>query len=108
MDIVNNQSPTDTVDESLIEKAELDYWKGLKEDLEALEKDERFQRVILESYFKDFVVNQTSMLSHDYTRREGTRPVLMEQLVAVSTLQDYFRTLKMLGSQLEDEDETEE
>jgi len=107
MEINQPQVSTDTVDENLIEKAELDYWKSLKEDLEALEKDERFQRVILESYFRDFVVNQTSMLSHDYTRREGTRPVLMEQLVAVSTLQDYFRTLKMLGSQL-DEEEAEE
>jgi len=105
MEIVNNQAPTENVDESLIEKKEVEYWANLKDALERLEKNEDFKSVVMESYFKDFVYNQTSMLAHDYTRAQGTRPVLMEQLVAVSALQDYFRTVKMLGSQMPEEDE---
>ena len=105
MEIVNNQNPSENVDETLIEKAEVEYWAKLKDALERLEKNEDFKAVVLESYFKDFAINQVSMLSHDYTRAQGTRPVLMEQLVAVSALQDYFRTVKMLGSQMPEEDE---
>ena len=108
MDIVNNQAPTEHVDEALQDKAEVEYWKQLNDDLTALENDEKFQRLILNSYFKDFVCNQVSMLSHDYTRQQGTRPVLMEQLVAVSGLQDYFRTVKQLGTIMVEDDEADE
>jgi len=84
--------------------AENQYWIQMCKDLEGLEKDERFQRVILDGYFKDKAINQVSLLATDYIRRSGKRPEVMEELVAISALQDFFATIKNLGSpQIEEE-----
>ena len=94
--------------EQLIE-TENNYWAGLNKDLTELENDPRFQRLILNGYFKDFVVNQTSMLANDSIIREGKRGVIVEQLVAVSHFQDHLMTIKNLGSvPSEDDDESED
>lgn len=86
---------------------ENNYWVGLAQDLEGLEQDPRFQRLILEGYFKDKAVNGVSLLALDSTRQAGVRSLIMEELVAVSALQDYFMTIKNLGS-VPDTDEDED
>lgn len=82
-------------------------WVNLNKDLTELEKDPRFQRLIIQGYFRDFAVNQTSMLASDSTIREGKRGVIVEQLIAVSHLQDHFITIKNLGSLPPEEEEEE-
>ncbi len=89
--------------EQLLE-VENEYWTGLNKDLIELEKDPRFQRLIINGYFKDFVINQTSMLASDVIIREGKRGLIQEQLVAVSHLQEHFSMIKNLGS-IPDENE---
>ena len=81
-----------------------DYWAGLNKDLIELEEDPRFIRLITVGYFKDFPINQTSMLASDRTIQEGKRGVIMEQLVAVSHLQHHFMTVKNLGGVPPEED----
>lgn len=88
------------------------YWVDMRNALERLESNKDFQKVVLDGYFKDFAINQTSLLSMDYIRREGARPQVMERLVAISSLQDFFMTISQLGAPVEDEesedDSTEE
>ena len=76
------------------------------EALSRLHDNPDFQKIILEGYFKAEPVRITSLLATDYVRREGVRPVLMEKLVAISTLEDYFQTIVQLGH-VPDDDEDE-
>lgn len=84
------------------------YWAEMAQALERLEKNEDFKRVILEGYFKDKAINGVSLLATDHVKRGGFRGDIMEQLVAISQLEDYFITIKGLGTApAESEDEEE-
>lgn len=80
-----------------------------KEQLDALNRlmeDKDFKKVITEGYFKDEAIRLTGLLAHDEIRRQNLRPAIMEQLVAISNLQDYFRTItNMVAPEFDDEDE---
>jgi hypothetical protein len=86
-------------------EVEIQYMVELNNSLTRLKDNQDFKRLILEGYFKDFAVNQTSMLATDYVRKTGTRPEVMERLVAISNLQDWFITIEQLGTIPQDEDE---
>lgn len=96
-----------TPEDMKIYEEENTYWAGMAEALENLERNPDFKKLVLEGYFKDFAVNQTSMLATDYVRRNGTRPEIMERLVAISNLQDYFMSVKQLAGTFA-EDQLEE
>ena len=95
---MNNQ----TTDKDLVE-VENQYWIQQAEDLASLEQDPRFQRVILDGYFKDRALDAVSLLANDYVKSQGKRPEVMELLVGISTLQDHFGTIKNLGSVAKDD-----
>jgi len=88
-----------------LESVEAQYWVDLKDALDRLEKNDDFKRVILDGYFKDKAINGVSLLATDYIKQNGLRSEVMEALVAISNLEDYFVTIKSLGSQAPDEDE---
>ena len=96
---MNNQ----TTENELME-VENQYWIQQAEDLASLEKDPRFQRLIIDGYFKDRALDAVSLLSTHYAKKEGKRPELMETLIAISALQDHFNTIKNLGSIVEDDE----
>lgn len=90
--------------ESEILRVENMYWADMAMALERLEKNEDFKRVILDGYFKDKAINGVSMLATDHVKRGGFRGDIMEQLVAISQLEDYFATIKGLGTMPVEED----
>jgi hypothetical protein len=93
------------------EVKEYNYYVGMKQALDRLETNPDFQKVILDGYFKDKAVNGVSLLATNYVRKNGLRPEVMESLVAISQLQDYFISIKQLGAEIiedEDEESTEE
>jgi hypothetical protein len=96
-----------TPDEMKLFEAENNYWAELANALEELEKNPHFKKLILEGYFKDFAVNQTSMLATDYVRKSGGRPEIMERLIAISNLQDWFATVKQLTTSFTEEQNEE-
>jgi len=104
-DITDFSVNTDIEAEANIENQ---YWVTMRDALERLESNKDFQKVVLDGYFKDFAINQTSLLAMDYIRREGTRPEVMERLVAISNLQDFFMTISQLGSTAEDDEAEDE
>ena len=92
---------------------EYNYYVGMKQALDRLEQNPDFQKVILDGYFKDKAVNGVSLLATNYIRKNGLRPEVMESLVAISQLQDYFISIKQLGAEVpedveDDEDSVEE
>ena len=87
------------------ELKEYNYYVGMRQALERLENNPDFQKVILDGYFKDKAVNGVSMLASGYIKKNGLRAEIMESLVAISQLQDYFITVKQLGAEDDSEDE---
>lgn len=94
--------------EEQILTVENEYWVKMWEDLEALKKDPRFQRVILEGYFKDKAINGVSLLAQDAVVSGGHRSAVMESLIAISQLEDHFITIENLGNIPPEPDEDEE
>ena len=91
------------------EAVAINYYNDRAESLNRLYEDKDFQKVILEGYFKDEAVRLSGLLAHDEIRRQNLRPEIMEKLVAISNLQDYFRTIhNMAVPAYDDEDETAE
>ena len=89
----------------MLETSDNSYAVMMYEALSRLHDNPDFQKVILEGYFKDEPIRITSLLATDYVRREGVRPVLMEKLVAISSLEDYFQTIIQLGNVPNDEED---
>lgn len=105
--MANNQ--TADLELTAEELREYNHFVGLKQALERLEQNPDFQKVILEDYFKNKPINGVSLLATDYVKKNGLRGEIMEDLVAVSKLQDYFLNIKRLGTTLDDvEDDDDE
>lgn len=83
------------------------YWVDMWASLERLKENKDFQRVILEGYFKDKAVNGVSLLAQDAIVQNGHRTAVMEDLIAISSLEDFFVTIENLGT-IPSEDEEEE
>ena len=104
--MANNQ--TADLELTAEELREYNHFVGLKQALERLEQNPDFQKLILEDYFKNKPINGVSLLATDYVKKNGLRGEIMEDLVAVSKLQDYFLNIKRLGTTLDDvEDDAE-
>lgn len=99
---------TNQNEEIELETTEAQYWVQQKEALDRLEQNEDFKTVILDGYFKERALDQVSLLGSDYVKNNGLRPQVMELLVAISTLQDHFATIKNLGAIAEQERYEEE
>lgn len=91
-------------DEQLVE-VENKYWADMWIALEQLKQNKHFQKVILEGYFKDKAVNGVSLLAQHAVVSGGHRSSVMEDLIAISSLEDFFVTIENLGSIPSDEDD---
>jgi len=85
-----------------LEMVETRHYAQMKQDLEELEKDERFKRLILDGYMKDKVLDSVSLLGEPSTKVNGDRPNIMEDLVAISNLGYYFKMVKTFGASAEE------
>ena len=104
--MANNQ--TADLELTAEELREYNHFVGLKQALDRLEQNPDFQKLILEDYFKNKPINGVSLLATDYIKKNGLRGEIMEDLVAISKLQDYFLNIKRLGTTLDDvEDDAE-
>lgn len=80
-----------------LETADTSYLVELREALERLEQNEDFQKVILNGYLSEKPLGLVSMLARHDVKQRGERPNVMEELIAVSTLGQYFFMIKQLG-----------
>ena len=72
-------------------------WIAKYDALLRLERNPDFKTLILDGYFRDKAVDGVSLLANEGIKRQGLRADVMEQLVAISNLQDFFITVKNLG-----------
>lgn len=96
------------LNEKQIIAAENQYWVDMVESLERLHQNEDFKRVILQGYFQDKAINGVSMLAQDSVVDGGRRSAVMEDLIAVSSLQDHFITIRNLGASSSYDEDGEE
>ena len=91
------------------EIADTNYFVGMRQALDRLEQNPDFSKVVLEGYFKNEAIRGVSLLANDSIRQRGARPEVMERLVAISSLQDFFLTIKSMAPTEEElaEDEYE-
>lgn len=87
-----------TLNDQEILTVENQYWADMNSSLERLKENKDFQRVILNGYFKDKAINGVSLLAQDHIVNNGLRPRVMEDLVSISNLEDFFITIENLGS----------
>lgn len=95
----------ETNDDSNIIEIDNKYWHDLYLALKRLEENKDFQKLILETYFKDKAVNLVSMLANQHVVNTNKRGEIMEELVAISRLQDFFIYVKNLGAPAPDDEE---
>lgn len=95
-----------TLTDEQILTVENQYWSDMWSSLERLKENKDFQRVILEGYFKDKAVNGVSLLAQDAVVQGGHRTSVMEELVAISRLEDFFITIENLGTIPSEEEES--
>jgi len=103
-EVAINEANVHTEQEIL--RVENTYWADLAIALGRLEENEDFKKVILKGYFQDKAINGTSLLAISAMR--PNRPEIMEELVAISHLQDYFITVKGLGTTPTENEDGEE
>lgn len=84
-------------DQQILE-VENQYWVDMSNSLNRLQDNKDFQRLILNGYFKDKAINGVSMLAQDYVIQNGQRAQVMEDLIAISKLEDFFITVDNLGT----------
>ena len=101
---MNNLNDLENTDQ-VVAVSDNTYWTNMQEALERLHKNEDFKKVILEGYFKDRAVNGVSMLASNHVVDNGLRPQIMEDLIGISRLQDYFLTINNLGTPTEEDEE---
>lgn len=78
-----------------------DYWVDMNISLDRLnngtEMPGDFKKVIVDGYFHDYAINQTSLLASPLIIKQGQRSAVMEKLIAISSLQDYLLMIRDLG-----------
>lgn len=80
-----------------VEDTNSKYHIEMLEALERLEKNKDYIKVIEDGYFRDETLRTTSLLASYDIKSKGLRPELMENLIAISNLQNYLETVRNLG-----------
>ena len=96
---MNNQ------DSDNIIEVENEYWVTMWSALERLKKSPDFKTVVLDGYFKDKAINGVSLLAQAAIVDNGHRSAVMEDLIAISSLEDFFITIENLGTVSHEEEE---
>lgn len=81
----------------VLETTDTAYWADMLDSLERLQHNPDFQKVINKGYLQEKALNGVSLLARDDVKKRGERPDVMEELVAISALQDYLFTIYNLG-----------
>jgi hypothetical protein len=102
-----NEMPTDDGSSELI-AVENSYWVAMKNSLMTLESRPGFNELVIEGYFTDKVNSLLRQLIDTDVMEKGLRNSVIEQLVAVARLQDYFSTIKAIGGNNTEEQEQKE
>ena len=72
------------------------YWVDQKEAIQALREKPFFKKLILEGFMKDYLFDLAMELINPKTISENSRNVIMEKIVGIAKLQEYFEMAEAL------------
>jgi hypothetical protein len=75
---------------------EIEHNVKMGEALKELRKNPHFKTVIEEGYLEQKALAAVSLLAVPQMKDQGRRPDLMEDLIAISNLQYFFRQVEMM------------
>ena len=78
-------------------------WVEKKIALDRLMDNPDFKLLILDGYLRDYAADQVSLLANEQIKRTGARTDVMESLVAISHLRDFFVTIENLAAEAQGE-----
>lgn len=78
-------------------EADNSHWVSQKVMLESLQNKPYFKTLIEQGYFKDYVFELAMQLVDPQTVRDGSRNAIMERIVGVAKLQEYFDMVNALS-----------
>lgn len=81
-----------------LETIDVSRWIELDESLTRLYKNKDFQEVILKAYLEEKPLGAVSCLSEPHFIEHNQRGHLMEELVAISNLQYFFKMIRNFAS----------
>jgi hypothetical protein len=81
-------------DQIELETASLEHAIVMGEAWKRLQRNGDFKRIITEGYLKDKVLASVSLLAVPQIKQRGERPEVMEDLVAASNLQYFFKVIE--------------
>lgn len=74
------------------------YWSDQKEALERLKNKQFYKKLIEEGYFKNYMADLVMQLIRKDVIEQGRRNVILEKLVGIAKLQDYFHMIGALST----------
>lgn len=86
----------ETKDQELLTVSNVTF-ADLKTAYLRLRDNKDFQLLILQGYLRDHAVDQVSLLATPHIKANGLRSDVMEELIAISRLEDYFNTVVNMG-----------
>ena len=78
-------------------------WVNRKIALDRLMDNPDFKLLITEGYLRDHAADQVSLLANEHIKRQGHRPDVIETLVGISHLRDFFVTVENMAAELAEE-----
>lgn len=77
-----------------LETISIEHAVAMGEAWKRLQRNGDFKKVIMNGYLRDKVLASVSLLAVPQVKKRGERPDVMEDLVATSNLQYYFRVIE--------------
>jgi len=81
-----------------LEMIETRHYAAMKEALDRLRENADFKLLITEGYMRDKALDSVSLLAEPATKANGDRPNIMEDLVAISNLEYFFKMVTTFGA----------
>lgn len=73
------------------------YWVALKNSYTTLQLKQAFNTLVVDGYIKEKTAELVQALIDPYVMQQGLRTKVLEQLVAIARLKEYFNTIRAMG-----------
>jgi hypothetical protein len=73
------------------------YWVAMKNSYTTLQSKQAFNTLVVDGYIKEKTAELVQALIDPYVVQNGLRTKVLEQLVAVARLKEYFHTIRAMG-----------
>jgi hypothetical protein len=103
---------TNDLENAELISADNGYWVAMKNSYTTLQSKQAFNTLVVDGYIKEKTAELVQALIDPYVMQNGLRTKVLEQLVAVARLKEYFHTIRAMGGhedvdKLEAEEEAE-